>query len=122
MRVRRGLLVDYLQHRGHLAHEEVAPVRGHVPLRVCTSDVRRYHDGKTKVGRSCQLSILTLAPQHEVIDIVRVMQAYTENESDPNWPAEYYAQLKSSMSVFKTVIYTVVTIISDAFIVSFLLL
>ena len=47
------------------------------------------------------------------------MQAYTENETDPNWPAEYYAQLKSTASVFKTVVYTVVTIISDAFIVSF---
>ena len=73
---------------------------------------------RRKPGLTCQPSVLTLAWQHEVIDIVRVMQAYTENETDPNWPAEYYAELKSSISVFKTVIYTVVTIISDAFIVS----
>lgn len=49
------------------------------------------------------------------------MQAYTENESDPipNGPTDYYAKFNGSISIFKTSIYTAVTIISDAFIVSF---
>ena len=50
------------------------------------------------------------------------MQAYTQNESYPGWPAEYYARIGSPLSVFKGIVYTAVTVISDVFIVSSLLL
>ena len=48
-----------------------------------------------------------------VVDWARVITAFTGDTS----PALYYAGLTSVASVFKTAMYTAVTIVSDAFIV-----
>lgn len=59
--------------------------------------------------------------QHLVTDIARAVEAFTGDESNPLHPAEYYADLPSFASAFKTIVYTTVTVLSDAFIVSFIL-
>ncbi|KAI0928016.1 hypothetical protein AcW2_004164 [Taiwanofungus camphoratus] len=54
---------------------------------------------------------------HLVTDIARAVEAFTGDESNPLHPAEYYADLPSFASAFKTIVYTTVTVLSDAFIV-----
>ncbi|KAI0928019.1 hypothetical protein AcW1_005398 [Taiwanofungus camphoratus] len=61
--------------------------------------------------------LFILITMHLVVDIVRVVDAFTGNELNPLNPALYYGDLRAFASVFKTVIYTSVTVVSDAFIV-----
>ena len=60
----------------------------------------------------------TRAAQHLVVDIVRVMAAFTNHMETPHYPAEYYEWVNSPLDVTKTAVYCTVTLISDALIVS----
>ena len=53
-----------------------------------------------------------------VVDIVRVMAAFTDHMETPHYPAEYYEWVNSPLDVTKTAVYCTVTLISDALIVS----
>ncbi|KAI0731457.1 hypothetical protein C8Q72DRAFT_883141 [Fomitopsis betulina] len=69
---------------------------------------------RSRVGLALWAAILwALISAHLVVDWVRVITAFTGDTS----PALYYEGLTSAASVFKTAMYTAVTIVSDAFIV-----
>ncbi|EPS95742.1 hypothetical protein FOMPIDRAFT_87250 [Fomitopsis schrenkii] len=69
---------------------------------------------RSRVGLALWAAILwALISAHLVVDWARVITAFTGDTS----PALYYAGLTSAASVFKTAMYTAVTIVSDAFIV-----
>ncbi|KAH9929269.1 uncharacterized protein B0H18DRAFT_998734 [Fomitopsis serialis] len=73
---------------------------------------------RSRIGLALWAAILwVLISAHLVVDWARVITAFTGDESNPEGAAEYYAQLTSAGSVFKTSVYTAVTIASDAFIV-----
>ncbi|KAH9840922.1 uncharacterized protein C8Q71DRAFT_854771 [Rhodofomes roseus] len=74
----------------------------------------RFGDIYLYVSALAMFATITL---HEVVDIVRAMQAFTGDESNPAYAGEYYSDIESAISVCKTAVYTVVTILSDAFIV-----
>ena len=55
--------------------------------------------------------------QHVIVDIVRVMAAFTDEMGTPNAPTAYYEWVNSPLDVTKTAVYCTVTLISDAIIV-----
>ncbi|KAJ3526251.1 hypothetical protein NM688_g8282 [Phlebia brevispora] len=62
-------------------------------------------------------TIFCLCTSHLIIDIVRIMAAFTGNMGTPNAPAAYYGDVNSPLDVAKTAVYCTVTLISDALIV-----
>ena len=52
------------------------------------------------------------------MDWFRVVTAFTGDDTNPAEATKYYGELTATASVFKTSVYTAVTIVSDAFIVS----
>ncbi|KAF7790971.1 hypothetical protein EIP86_001930 [Pleurotus ostreatoroseus] len=63
------------------------------------------------------LAIFLLCTLHLIVDIVRIMAAFTGHMNVPNAPATYYGNVNSPLDVTKTAVYCTVTLISDALIV-----
>ncbi|KLO17596.1 hypothetical protein SCHPADRAFT_994275 [Schizopora paradoxa] len=62
------------------------------------------------------LSLFIFITWHVVVDAVRLYIAFRSINGIPNSAADYYANVSGPLSVMKTSIYVVVTLISDSFI------
>ncbi|KAJ7171028.1 hypothetical protein C8R46DRAFT_1262022 [Mycena filopes] len=62
-------------------------------------------------------SLFCLITVHIILDMMRVVAAFTDDPATPFAAAHYYGDFDALLSVFRTSVYNALTIISDAFIV-----
>ncbi len=61
---------------------------------------------------------INLTLQHFVVDVIRVIQAFTTQMGEPNAPVTYYGQKHTSLFLIKNFSYMAVTLVSDTLIVT----
>ncbi|KAH7929030.1 hypothetical protein BV22DRAFT_1044252 [Leucogyrophana mollusca] len=82
----------------------------------CMIVLRKRHSRPSDYLVGTAVSLFILVTAHLVIDILRNMQAFTWEESIPNYPSTYYGTFDTWQNILKSGLYVAVTLVSDAFI------
>ncbi|KIP08068.1 hypothetical protein PHLGIDRAFT_58295, partial [Phlebiopsis gigantea 11061_1 CR5-6] len=62
-------------------------------------------------------TIFSLITAHLIIDVVRVLEAFTADMARSNGPVLYYAHINTQLNLAKTATYVAVTLVLDGLIV-----
>jgi len=86
----------------------------------CFQVVFKRRKGKNVAGRKLlaitSLSLFLFITWHVIIDVVRLYSAFKTINGVANSAADYYSRVNAPLSVMKTSLYVVMTLISDSFI------